>query len=173
MENVITGYNREWPGQFQTIARYLEQNLTVALRIEHVGSTAIPGMAAKPILDIDIEIAQISDFDMTRSELERIGYIHNGDQGIQGREVFLRDEDHNTILDQIPHHLYVCDTKSRELHRHFAFRDYLREHSDVAAELSELKLYLVKKYSGDRELYIQGKDELVRSILDRALRWAE
>ena len=77
------------------------------------------------------------------------------------------------MVAQPPHHLYVCDSDSKELHRHIAFREYLLKHPDDVIELSELKLQLVEKYSGDRESYIEGKDELIRSILDKALKFAD
>lgn len=77
-------------GKFEAIAEYLGNYLARYNRIEHVGSTSIPGMDAKPIIDIDIEIETEADFDKLKAELERIGYIHCGDQGIQGRETFKR-----------------------------------------------------------------------------------
>ncbi|KXH70489.1 MAG: hypothetical protein AM326_04395, partial [Candidatus Thorarchaeota archaeon SMTZ-45] len=162
----------EWLTWFERLSTFLMTKLGQnVIRIEHVGSTTIPGTDAKPIIDIDIVIRWL-DFDRIKSNLEKIGYVHLGDLGITGREVFdLRDLE---LKRQLPnHHLYVCDQHSEELHRHIAFRDYLREHPAVANEYSNIKMHLVEMYSGNRERYIQGKDILVREILEKALQWVK
>ncbi len=169
---IVQPYNSEWLTWFERLSTFLVTRLGQSvIRIEHVGSTAIPGIVAKPIIDIDIVI-RWSDFDGIKSSLEKIGYVHLGDLGITGREAFdLRDLD---LKWQLPsHHLYVCDLHSEELHRHIAFRDYLHEHPDVAIEYSKLKMHLVETYSGNRESYIQGKESLVREILEYALQWVK
>jgi GrpB-like predicted nucleotidyltransferase (UPF0157 family) len=165
---MVEPYNSEWVSWFETLRSFFELKLEpYVLGIEHVGSTSISGMVAKPIIDFDIVI-RISDFLEVRTRLEDIGYVHQGDLGIPEREAFaLNNPDLKERLP--PHHLYVCDVESKELYRHIAFRNYLREHPEDAAELSELKLQLVEEYAGDRESYIQGKDELVQSILEKAL----
>jgi len=167
---IVEEYNPEWSAWFDRLSSFFESNLgQYILRIEHVGSTAIPGMVAKPIIDTDVVI-QLSEFEEVKLRLEAIGYLHVGDLGILSREVF--DLTNLELKQQLPpHHLYVCDIHSVELHRHIAFRDYLREHSEVANEYSKIKIHLVKIFSGDREKYIQGKDSLVRAILEDALRW--
>jgi GrpB-like predicted nucleotidyltransferase (UPF0157 family) len=124
-------------------------------------------MVAKPIIDI---VIRLSDFNEIKSSLETIGYEHQEDLGIPEREAFaLQDLELNKQIP--PHHLYICDIHSKELHRHIAFRNYLREHPEEAVEYSKIKEHFVKEHSGDRELYIQGKDSLVREILGRALQW--
>ena len=95
----------------------LEQNLRECISIEHVGSTSIPGMKAKPIIDIDVVVQDEAQFLSVKEDLEKIGYIHKGDLGISGREVF--DEDNVSI--KIAHHLYVCKKDNPELLRHIAF----------------------------------------------------
>jgi len=169
---IVEQYNPEWTVWFERLSSFLESHIgRCILRIEHVGSTAIPGMVAKPIIDTNIVI-HMSEFEETKSKLESIGYKHLGDLGISGREAF--DLIDIKLRQQLPpHHLYVCDSCSEELHRHIAFRDYLREHPDVANEYSKLKMHLVKLYDGNRELYIKGKDSLVRDILEKALQWFE
>ncbi len=165
-------YNPEWVLWFERLSSFFLSNLgPTVIRIEHVGSTAIPGIIAKPIIDFDIVI-EMSDFNEIKSKLETLGYGHLGDLGIPERDAFaLRDSKLKSELP--PHHLYICDLHSVELHRHMAFRDYLCDHHEDAQKYSELKEQLVEKYNGDRELYIQGKDHLVREILERALNWAE
>ena len=166
----VENYNSEWPSWFERLSDFLLSGLRQnAVRIEHVGSTAVPGMIAKPIIDIDIVI-QKSHFVETKTCLEEIGYSHLGNLGIEGREAFdlVEAELRNRFP---PHHLYVCYKESDELHRHIAFREYLRAHPGVADEYSKIKLDLVKRHSGDREKYIRGKDGLVREILETALQW--
>ena len=166
----VEKYNTEWTLWFEQLCSFFQPKLgPKVFRIEHVGSTAIPGMIAKPIIDFDIVI-QISDFEEIKSKLEVIGYVHQGDLGIPEREAFaLRNLE---LKEQLPpHHLYVCDMYSKELHRHIAFRDYLCEHPEAAKKYSELKVHLVKEHSGDRDMYIEGKDQLVQEILERALGW--
>jgi GrpB-like predicted nucleotidyltransferase (UPF0157 family) len=166
----VEGFNPDWASWFTKLSSYFKDRLgPKVIRTEHVGSTSIPGMVAKPIIDFDIVI-HISDFKAIKSKLEVIGYIHQGDLGIPEREAFvLRNLE---LRDQLPpHHLYVCDIHSKELLRHIAFRNYLREHPEDALEYSRIKKHLVREHSGDREMYIQGKDSLVREILGKALYW--
>ncbi|NHI89212.1 MAG: GrpB family protein [Candidatus Thorarchaeota archaeon] len=120
-------------------------------------------MITKPIIDIDVVI-QKSHFEETKTRLEEIGFSHLGDLRIAGREAF-------DLVDSVlgcqfpPHHLYVCDTESNSLHRHIAFREYLRGHPNAADEYSKIKLKLVKRHSRDREKYFRGKDSLVRPLM--------
>ena len=167
----VEQYNPDWISWFETLSAFFKTRLEpFVIRIEHVGSTAIPGMIAKPIIDFDIVI-RMPEFDEVRSRLEMIGYVHQGDLGIPEREAFALTD--LKLKEELPpHHLYVCDIKSKELHRHIAFRDYLRSHPDDASKYSEIKIQLVKKHSGDRTLYIDGKDHLVKEILEKAIEWA-
>ena len=167
----VEDFNPEWAVWFSHLSSYFTDKLgPQIIRIEHVGSTSVPGMVAKPIIDLDIVI-NMSDFELIKSKLEVLGYVHQGDLGIPEREAFALT---NLKLkeDLPPHHLYVCDIKSRELQRHIVFRDYLRSHPDDAAKYSEIKVQLVKKHSGDRTQYIDGKDHLVKELLRKALEWA-
>ncbi|MFW9807534.1 MAG: GrpB family protein [Candidatus Thorarchaeota archaeon] len=167
----VEKYNPEWVSWFERLNTFFQSKLDqYVIRIEHVGSTSIPGMIAKPIIDFDIVI-HMSDFDEVRSRLEMIGYVHQGDLGIPEREAFALTD--LKLREELPpHHLYVCGMNSKELHRHIAFRDYLRSHQDDATKYSEIKVKLIKKHSNDRTLYIDGKDQLVKEILEKALEWA-
>ena len=167
---VLEEYNPDWKSWFKTLCSFFEPKLEhLVTQIEHVGSTSIPGIIAKPIIDFDIVIRK-SDFEEVRSRLEEIGYVHQGDLGIPEREAFALTN--IELREQLPaHHLYVCDIHSKELHRHIAFREYLCDHPEDAKAYSEIKVHLVKEHSGDRELYIEGKDQLVQEILERALHW--
>ena len=107
---VVVEYVKEWPQDFLKIKTELQKAITVMSNIQHVGSsTSIPGMKAKPIIDINVGLEKWSDFEAVKRALASIGYEHEGDKGITGREVFCRNEKvHNEILDCIDHHLYVC-----------------------------------------------------------------
>jgi len=125
---LIQDYKESWKDHFVQIKNVLDVALIdLDVTIEHVGSTSVPGLAAKPIIDIDIACAKKVNFEAVRESLASIGYTHKGDFGIPNREVFKRDfflEKHY-LLDAITHHLYVCLYGSEELKRHLQFRDFL------------------------------------------------
>lgn len=166
---LVQKYNPEWPSWFARIRKALEASLEGTYQaIEHVGSTSISGMVAKPIIDIDIVIAS-GGFEDIREKLAQLGYIHEGDLGITGREAFdLRDDELRSKLP--PHHLYVCAEDSEELRRHLAFRDFLRGSPQYAQQLSQLKWNLAERFGNDKEAYMEGKSALVRQITELALR---
>ena len=138
---IVMPYDENWKSAFEAIKVELEQALgNLALSIEHVGSTAVEGMSAKPCIDVDVVIPDHSVFDRVVRALSAIGYIHEGDLGIRGREAF----DYSGKEHLMKHHLYVCPKDSAELHRHLTFRDFLR--NDPAA---------VKKYSSTKETAAQ------------------
>ena len=111
---VVEKYNPKWVEQFRVLKEFLEKNTTEYISIEHVGSTSISGMNAKPIIDIDIVVEDASQFQRLKEELSKIGYVHEGDRGIPGREAF----DHENVPLNIDHHLYVCVKDNVELQRH-------------------------------------------------------
>ncbi|WP_439021964.1 GrpB family protein [Bacillus thuringiensis] len=165
----IEEYNIKWESEFnklQTlINNVMEDNI---LSIEHIGSTSIKGLPAKPILDIDIVIEDYEIFPEVVTKLEAIGYYHQVEWSFKGREAFGRKDafvpwnEENTVW--MEQHLYVCDKNSEELRRHVAFRDYLREHDDVAAEYGRLKEELARG-SKNRASYSEGKTAFITNIL--------
>jgi GrpB-like predicted nucleotidyltransferase (UPF0157 family) len=166
---LVEKYNPAWPRCFEEIKTFLgEKIFKVCLRIEHVGSTAIPGMTAKPIIDLTIVIKS-ERFGEIKSLLEERGYYHEGDKGIKDREAFdLVDE---KIKKSLPkHHLYVCPEHSEALKRHIAFREYLKKNKAYAKRLSELKWALVEKFHNDKYPYMDGKAELCEEITKKALK---
>jgi len=167
--NIVEKYNTAWPSWFEQIKSRLQVQLQgIFHTIEHVGSTAIPGMVAKPIIDIDIVI-EPGSFPRVRDRLAMIGYTHQGDQGISGREAFKRI-DNIEKPDISLHHLYVCERGSHELQRHLAFRDFMRQHPEWLKQLCDLKLQLCEKYSNDRQAYMDGKATMVSVITELALK---
>ena len=172
---VIVEYNDNWKKQFIQIKNILENNLNKIITIEHVGSTAIIGMCAKPIIDIDIVIENINDFEKTKNELELIGYFHEGDLGIIGRESFKRkNTKKNELLDKINHHLYVCTKDNEELIRHILFRDYLNKHSNKKMGYYDIKKTIIEKYGNeDREKYVSTKENDYKCFFEKIIKEAE
>ncbi|MDR1068538.1 MAG: GrpB family protein [Clostridiales Family XIII bacterium] len=171
---VIEEYNENWVKDFGQIKEVLETNLTHIIAIEHVGSTAIIGMCAKPIIDIDLVIDNNTYFEQTRTELEALGYSHEGDLGIAGREAFERNNVKNEVLDKINHHLYVCAKDNEELKRHIVFRDYLNAHYEALTEYRDIKKSIVEKYGNDdRGKYVSVKEAEYGWFFERIIKEAE
>ena len=164
----VEEYDFIWINWFNQLKTYFEKQLSdLVLRIEHVGSTAVPGMVAKPIIDLDLVIEE-TIFNQIRIKLEQLGYIHQGDLGIEEREAFkLLNEGLKQSLP--PHHLYVCKEDSIELKRHIALREFLKRNSKERKEYSEIKRKLYKKFKDDKESYIEGKDSIIKGILSKVL----
>ncbi|HAQ56453.1 MAG TPA: hypothetical protein DCR44_03510 [Acholeplasmatales bacterium] len=161
---VVVPYDDRWPMAFQKIRTELADALgDAALAIEHVGSTAVVGLAAKPVIDIDVAIASLADFPVVRTRLEAIGYRHEGDQGIPGREVF-KYEDKTHLM---KHHLYVCARDAAEWKRHLAFRDHLRTHADDRDAYGAVKRLAALRHPEDIEGYMAEKAGIITAILAR------
>jgi len=152
-----------WPIYFTALRYHLEEGLgDLAVAIVHVGSTAVRGLAAKPIIDLDVVIGTLADFTGVSERLTTLGYQHVGDLGIVGREAFRQP----TGLPR--HHLYVCAQDSVQLGRHLAFRDYLRSHADVAGAYASLKQELARRFRDERDGYTDAKSDFVESVLAQA-----
>ena len=124
---IVVPYDPAWPEEFEKIRAHIWPAIQGAAEcVEHVGSTSVPGLAAKPVIDIDIVISDEHHFPAVKAALESLGYWHNGDQGIPGREAFKYDPAQKPEL--MRHHLYVCAADSVELQRHLTLRDHLRTH---------------------------------------------
>lgn len=160
---IIEDYDPSWPRSFEAI----RERITPAIgkfvtAIEHVGSTSIPGLAAKPIIDIDVLLRSSDDLPLAIDALNGLGYQHQGTLGIPGRDAFLAPSH------DVRHHLYVCSPGTPEFERHIIFRDYLRRHPKEAAEYVRLKRNLSGRFSIDHEAYTDAKTEFIEGILRRA-----
>lgn len=167
---VVKDYNPKWAEDFQAFKTYYERLLTgIDCDIQHVGSTSVEGLAAKPIIDMDI----IAFSEMGKREiicrLETVGYIHQGDLGIKGREAFARTSGKvpcsEPDRDWPDHHLYCCMKGIESLENHLKLRDYLRENPEAVKEYSELKKLLAGKYIDDIESYVEDKTDFIVKIL--------
>lgn len=172
---VVVPYDEKWPERFALIKFVLDGALSRAIGIEHIGSTSIPGMYAKPVIDVDVVIRDGIDLPLTKEELLGIGYLHAGDQGIPGREVFKRNKLFQVKhLDKIKHHLYVCMVGSSEYSRHILFRDYLRKHTDERDEYNCIKHEILHKYGYDnREGYVLAKENEYKWFFEAVIAKAE
>ena len=160
----VIDYDPSWPVLFEDIAERIQAAFANGLlvRIEHAGSTSVPGLPAKPVIDIDVVIPSRADLPDAISRLAALGYAHQGDLGITSRESFRQPEDTPR------HNLYVCAEDSPELHRHLAFRDYLRTHPDDARRYAELKRELAARHVSDIDGYVNGKADFIKSVLQKA-----
>ena len=158
---IVTPYNAAWATEFERIKKELAAALgDLALGIEHVGSTAVEGMSAKPCIDLDVIIKDELALSEVVSRLASIGYVHEGDLGIKGREAFkYTDKPH-----LMSHHLYVCAQNSAELHRHLTFRDFLRGNPEAVEQYSRVKERAAALYPNDIDGYIAYKSPCIAQL---------
>ena len=160
----VVPYDPAWPGLFVAERQRLDGILMqegIALAIQHTGSTSIPGLAAKPILDILAGAPDPPTLARAIDTLQRADYIYRGEQDITGRHFFRRGNPRQ-------YHVHLTLTGSEFWRDHLLFRDYLRAHSEVAAEYAALKHTLAERFPFDREAYIAGKTEFVEHVLRTA-----
>ena len=158
---IVVPYNYEWSQNFIDIKNELDIILgNLALRIEHVGSTSVEVLSAKPIIDIDVVIKGYSFLKDVINKLDTIGYQYEGNLGIEGREAFSYTGKEHLLT----HHLYVCTENSRELERHIRFREYLRHHPKIAKEYSRVKEEAARLFPNDIDKYIEYKSPLIEKI---------
>ena len=171
MTKFIEPYNPRWKAEFENMERLLRVALhDLIMDIQHVGSTAVPGLLAKPVLDIDIIIEDKTLLPAIIQRLDKLGYLFNGDQGIPGRFAFRQ------TAETVPfsgkehkwqqHHLYVCYSDSLALKNHLLLRNALRENKELANDYSKLKQSLVDN-GITREEYTSGKTAFILYVLER------
>ncbi len=164
----IVEYDPHWAAQAQEELRRLTAALApVAVRLEHVGSTAVPGLAAKPILDLQLSVAAMEPRERYVAPLERLRYLFVPDPESPDFHFFAKSAERPRS-----HHLHVCEVGSGHEFRHLALRDYLRGHADEVAKYAALKREVVKRHPQDRLAYIEAKEEYVKNLEARALQWA-
>ena len=158
----VLPYNPEWRDEFQRIRSMLLECIgDIIISVEHVGSTSIEGLAAKPIIDIDVVMESYELLPIIVKRLELIGFKHEGNLEIEGREAFKR-----TVEDDfMPYHLYVCPKDGKGYLEHIAFRDYLRENPEIAEAYGQLKKELADKFRFDREGYCNAKSDFCTEVL--------
>ena len=162
---IVLPYDPKWKTEFERIRDYLmEQIGDLVIEIKHVGSTSVPGLCAKPIIDI---VAVMEDYDVFPAivaRLEKVGFVHEGDGGIKEREVFKR-----LIPDDfMDYHFYVYPKDSEENHRQTVFRNALLNNKDIANAYGQLKMRLIGEVNGDRVLYTNSKTDFILGVIEKA-----
>lgn len=155
----VVDYDPNWTKQFEELRSTLLGALEeLTASIEHVGSTSVPGLPAKPVIDIDVVVSS-DDLASAIQRLMTIGYKYRGELGIPDREAMKSPDD------SVTHHLYVCPTHSQALANHLAVRDYLRSNSRSACEYGDLKKRLAREYSSDIDGYVEAKSGFLLGVL--------
>ena len=158
---IVLPYDKAWKSAFEAIKQEIESAIgDLIIGIEHVGSTSVEGMSAKPCIDIDVIIKDYSVFDKVIGKLESIGYTHEGDLGIKDREAFKYTNKPHLM----EHHLYVCPQFSEELHRHITFRNFLRDNTDAVKKYSQVKETAAKLFPNDIDKYIEYKSPCIEEL---------
>ena len=157
---LVVNYDPNWPRMYQTLGEQIWPIVQhCSLYMEHVGSTSVEGLAAKPIIDIDIVVSSPREVKLAIGSLQSAGYIHLGDLGIKGREAFRNPQNDPS------YHLYVCEKDGLGLKNPIELRNYLRLHQDEARAYGELKKRLAERFPYDIDSYVRGKTEFVLEIL--------
>jgi len=160
---LVVDYDPSWPDTFETLRRDVWAAVCdVALSVEHVGSTAVPGLAAKPVIDMDVIVAERARVPGAVARLGALGYVHRGNLGIEDREAFTSPQGPPA------HHLYLCIQGSVALANHLALRDFLRRNPAAAAEYGRLKKQLATEFPNDVDSYCAGKTDYILTMLRSA-----
>ena len=158
---IVLPYDSAWKTAFEQIRKEIEEAVgDLIVDIEHVGSTSVEGMSAKPCIDMDVVIADYNVFDNVVDRLKVIGYFHEGDLGIPGREAF-RYSGKPHLQN---HHLYVCPQDSGELHRHVTFRNFLRNHPEAVKKYSAVKETAARLFPDDIDRYMAYKAPCIQEL---------
>jgi GrpB-like predicted nucleotidyltransferase (UPF0157 family) len=155
----LSGYNPQWPKMFEEeCARIRDVIGDHIVEIEHVGSTSVPGLSAKPIIDLLMIVESFWGVDEYKKRLEKLGYHHHSHEDDADR-LFLWKGEPRT------HHLHIVEYATWEHQRHLLFRDYLRNHPDVAQQYENVKRELAEIFKTNRPAYTRGKTAFIKSIM--------
>ena len=162
----VVDYDPDWPEMYQREIRKIHAVLGKQIAAaHHIGSTSVPGLKAKPIIDILLEVYDINALDAFDSQMKQLGYIPKGEYGIPGRRYYHKGPVHRT------HHIHAFNAESPGAKRHLAFRDYLIAHPSVAEQYGLLKTGIAAACQNDMERYCDGKNDFVKEHECKALAW--
>ncbi len=162
----IVAYSPAWVSEFASESARIREGLgDVLVAVHHIGSTAIPGCDAKPIIDMLAVVTSLANLDARTDALEDLGYEAMGEFGIAGRRYFRK----GSVFEDRTHQIHAFADGSPEIARHLAFRDFLREHPDAVSEYVALKHRLAEAHPTDVDAYTDGKSAFIRSIEARAV----
>lgn len=163
----VAPYDPAWPARFEAEAATIRAALgDTLIGIEHIGSTSVPGLAAKPIIDLLPLVRDTSDLDGKIGAMAAIGYLPRGEFGLPGRRYFIKGTAHTRSV-----HAHAYQADHPEVERHLAFRDYLRTHAEARAAYAALKIDLAQRHPTDIVAYMEGKDSLIKRLEAQALAW--
>lgn len=162
----VVPYDPNWPRLFQEERDKLLETLgEIHIIPHHIGSTSVVGLAAKPIIDILLEVENVADIDAVPHLFEGLGYEVMGEFGIPGRRYYRKGGERRT------HHIHAFQTQDPGLERHLAFRDYLAAHPDIMGEYASLKKEVAIACNNDITTYSAGKNDFVKYHEAQALLW--
>jgi len=165
---VVVAYDPKWPEEFREVGRRLRSALgTVALRIDHVGSTAVPGLDAKPVIDVQVSVASLEPETAYHRPLESLRFRFHRDNSDRTKRFFLGPEGERRI------HVHVRRAGSFDEQLNLLLRDYLRAHAESAKDYARVKWSLAETFRNDREGYVRAKEPTVWSLLRKAHDWAQ
>jgi GrpB-like predicted nucleotidyltransferase (UPF0157 family) len=164
----VVEYSDAWPARYAKEAEALRAALGAqVVRIHHVGSTAVPGLAAKPVIDILLEVRSVSDLDASSEVMRRLDYEPRGEFGIPGRRYYPKGGDCRT------HHVHAFAVGDPQVERMLAFRDYLRAHPACAEAYAVVKRAASDAHLEDPEGYVASKHDYVEKTVAQAVQWAQ
>ena len=167
---IVVDYDVAWPARFRELAAPMRAALgDVALRIDHIGSTAVPGLAAKPVIDVQVSVASFEPLDAFRRPLEALGYVFRAENTERTKRYFREPPGAGRT------HIHVRLLGHWNQQFALLFRDYLRGHPEVAARYAALKRDLAARYRRpeERQLYTEAKDPFIWETMYAANRWAQ
>ncbi|MEG4069883.1 GrpB family protein [Microcoleus sp. Pol11C2] len=164
----VVPHDPNWRSAFETESKLIALALTEnVVAIHHIGSTAIPQIHAKPIIDMLVEVKDITKVDTQTSAMEALGYEAMGQFGISGRRFFRKGNEAGIRT----HHIHTFEVAAPQIERHLAFRDYMISHPENAQQYSELKRELANKYFDNIQGYMDGKDGFIKAMDMKAAKW--
>jgi GrpB-like predicted nucleotidyltransferase (UPF0157 family) len=162
----VVDYDPNWKNIFETEKVALAQAIgSNAVKIDHIGSTSVIGLAAKPIIDILIEVSNLEELDAANRKINALGYKIKGENGISGRRYFQKGGN------QRSHHVHAFQSSDIHLHRHRTFKEYLIAHPTVASKYGSIKKEAVSKSDNDINVYMALKNDFIQKHEKLALEW--
>jgi len=158
----IVLHQQRWHDAFEEERRLLDEHLSaIAVDIQHVGSTSVPGLDAKPVIDIAVALASPADLDDCRRRLGALGYLDRGDLGANGGYLFVKEREPSVRT----HHLHVVTLDDPQWGNYLRFRDMLRADDELRARYAAIKWALQAQFPEDRQSYTDGKASLISQLL--------
>ena len=162
----VVPYDPGWPALYEAERQQIVDALgEVGKRIHHIGSTSVAGLAAKPVIDMILEVSSLADLDENEFVLVALGYEAMGEFGIERRRYFRKGGDERT------HQIHAFEAGDPHVLRHLAFRDYLKAHPSVLSEYQKMKIRVAEACNNDIESYCKGKDTFIKKHERKALDW--